>query len=147
MNRNAPTPVVGSRELSTDRFMVLLFKTTCASVDSASFTADSTKSSVIFLQRYIKDAIRMSGMEPGSYKTFVSSHRCSQNVERNENGAYKSQSPLYLEGCSLNTEFMRAIFAALLLASALVGQGWKLPKQLPPGSVTKQTYGGFSDAS
>lgn len=63
------------------------------------------------------------------------------------------------DGCSLNTEFMSAILAELLRASALVGQfcgsnsgikclvlfesycfvkllTWKLPKQLPPGSVT-----------
>ena len=36
---------------------------------------------------------------------------------------------------------MRAILAADLRASALVGQVWKLPKQAPPGSVTKHTYG------
>lgn len=53
----------------------------------------------------------------------------------------------YLEGCSLKTEFMSAIFAALRLASALVGHGWKLPKQLPSGKVTKHTYGGLSDIS
>ena len=29
---------------------------------------------------------------------------------------------IFLEGCSLKTEFMRAILAALRLASALVGQ-------------------------
>lgn len=31
-------------------------------------------------------------------------------------------SEIFLEGCSLNTEFIRAIFAALRLASAFVGQ-------------------------
>ena len=46
-------PVLGSLELSVNRLSVLLFKATCASVDSASFTADSTNSSVIFL--LIKD--------------------------------------------------------------------------------------------
>ena len=31
---------------------------------------------------------------------------------------------IFLVGCSLNTEFIRAILAALLRASALVGQTW-----------------------
>ena len=51
--------------------------------------------------------------------------------------AFSMKSSVILRvGCSLNTEFMRAILAELRLASALVGQFWKLPKQLPPGSVT-----------
>ena len=37
-----------------------------------------------------------------------------------------NSSVIFLDGCSLNTEFMRAILAALLLASAFVGQFWKL---------------------
>lgn len=31
-------------------------------------------------------------------------------------------SDIFLDGCSLKTEFIKAIFAALLLASAFVGQ-------------------------
>ena len=37
-----------------------------------------------------------------------------------------NSSVIFLEGCSLNTEFISAIFAALLLASALVGQFCKI---------------------
>lgn len=45
-------------------------------------------------------------------------------------------SVIRLDGCSLNTEFIRAILAAERRASAFVGQFWKLPKQEPPGRVT-----------
>ena len=38
-------------------------------------------------------------------------------------------SEICLDGCSLKTEFIRAILAALLLASALVGQFCKREKQ------------------
>ena len=37
-----------------------------------------------------------------------------------------NSSVIFLDGCSLNTEFISAIFAALLLASALVGQFCKI---------------------
>ena len=43
--------------------------------------------------------------------------------------AFSTNSSVILrEGCSLNTEFISAILAALLLASALVGQFWKIQR-------------------
>lgn len=39
-----------------------------------------------------------------------------------------NSSLMRLEGCSLNTEFIKAIFAELLLASAFVGQFYEREK-------------------
>jgi len=41
-----------------------------------------------------------------------------------------NSSVIFLEGCSLKTEFINAIFAALLLASAFVGQFCKIDENI-----------------
>ena len=46
-----------------------------------------------------------------------------------------NSSVIFLDGCSLNTEFISAIFAALLLASALVGQFCKMDEKIIGGKM------------